>query len=114
MFRVDLAPGQRVQLPDELGSVSFDGIQRWNKIQISRTPGKLVALAGVVLALIGLLGSLFIRPRRIWVRAQQRDGRTFVEVAGLDRSGGGDLAEELREIVRALETGQTNSGEQRA
>ena len=41
---------------------------------------------GVVLALIGLLGSLFIRPRRIWVRARREGGRTIVEVAGLDRS----------------------------
>ena len=61
MFRVDLQPGQTVKLPDGIGTVSFDGVERWNKIQISRTPGKLVALAGVVLALIGLLGSLFIR-----------------------------------------------------
>ena len=87
MFRVDLEPGQKVDLPDGLGSVSFDGVERWNKIQISRTPGKLVALAGVVLALIGLLGSLFIRPRRIWVRARRTEDGTLVEVAGLDRSG---------------------------
>jgi cytochrome c biogenesis protein len=105
MFRVDLAPGQRVELPDGLGTVSFDGVERWNKIQISRTPGKLVALTGVVLALIGLLGSLYVRPRRIWVRAGPRDGRTWVEVAGLDRSGGGDLPAELHEIVGALGTG---------
>ncbi len=105
MFRVDLAPGQKVELPDGMGTVSFDGVQRWNKIQISRTPGKLVALAGVVLALIGLLGSLFIRPRRIWVRAHQGDRRTHVEVAGLDRSGGGDLSAELHEIVGALGAG---------
>jgi cytochrome c biogenesis protein len=113
MFRVDLAPGQKAELPDGLGSVSFDGVQRWNKIQISRTPGKLVALAGVVLALIGLLGSLFIRPRRVWVRARERDGRTLVEVAGLDRSGGGDLAEELREIVRALDGGSTDDSREK-
>jgi cytochrome c biogenesis protein len=105
MFRVDLAPGQKAKLPDGLGTVSFDGIQKWNKIQISRTPGKLVALAGVVLALIGLLGSLYVRPRRVWVRARRRDGETHVEVAGLDRSGGGDLAAELHEIVGALGAG---------
>jgi cytochrome c biogenesis protein len=105
MFRVDLAPGQRTKLPQGLGTVSFDGVQQWNKIQISRTPGKLVALAGVVLALIGLLGSLYIRPRRVWVRARPHEGKTEVEVAGLDRSGGGDLAAELHEIVGALGAG---------
>ena len=36
-----------------------------------------VTLAGVVLALVGLLVSLFIRPRRVWVRARvASDGRT--------------------------------------
>ena len=45
-FRLDLQPGQTAQLPDGLGTVSFDGVERWNKIQISHTPGKLVALGG--------------------------------------------------------------------
>jgi cytochrome c biogenesis protein len=102
MFRVDLMPGQKTKLPEGLGSVSFDGVQRWNKIQISQTPGKRIALAGVVLALIGLLGSLFIRPRRVWVRARREGGVTLVEVAALDRSGGGDVAPVLADIVAAL------------
>jgi len=103
MFRVDLEPGEQVDLPHGLGSVSFDGVERWNKIQISRTPGKLVALAGVVLALLGLLGSLFIRPRRFWVRVRRTADGTLVEVAGLDRSGGGDTASELDDIMAALD-----------
>ncbi len=105
-FRVDLELGDSVDLPDGLGSVSFDGIERWNKIQISRTPGKLVALSGVLLALVGLLGSLFIRPRRIWVRARRvtdEDGDgTLVEVAGLDRSGNGDLPRETALVAAAM------------
>lgn len=60
--RVDLRLGQTQKLPDGLGSVTFDGMAAWNKLQISQTPGKLIALGGVVAALIGLLGSLFIRP----------------------------------------------------
>ena len=75
MFRVDLQPGQSLDLPDGAGSVTFEGVERWNKLQISRTPGMHVTLAGVVLALVGLLLSLFIRPRRVWVRAR-RDGMT--------------------------------------
>jgi cytochrome c biogenesis protein len=106
-FRLDLRPGESVTLPDGLGTVSFDGLQRWNKIQISRSPGKLVALTGVVLALLGLLGSLFVRPRRLWVRARrQDDGTTLVEVARLDRSSAGDPedgAAELAGVVAALQ-----------
>ena len=101
-YRVDLRPGQTTRLPQHLGTVSFDGIKRWNKIQISQTPGKHIALAGVVLALIGLLGSLFIRPRRVWVRARREGGVTLVEAAALDRSGGGDVAVVLTGIVAAL------------
>jgi cytochrome c biogenesis protein len=106
-FRMDLRPGESVDLPDGLGSVTFEGVERWNKIQISRTPGKLVALAGVVLALLGLLASLFVRPRRLWVRARrQDDGTTLVELARLDRSSGGDPedgAAELADVVAQLQ-----------
>jgi cytochrome c biogenesis protein len=102
MFRVDLQPGKSVDLPNGLGSVSFDGVERWNKIQISQTPGKEIALAGVVLALLGLLGSLFIRPRRVWVRAREDGDGTLVEVAALDRSGGGDVSVVIADIVAAL------------
>ena len=102
-YRLDLRPGQQVKLPDGLGTVSFDGVERWNRIQISQTPGKLVALTGVVLALVGLLGSLFIRPRRVWVRVRRDGGGTLVEVAALDRSGGGDTAAVVDEVVTALQ-----------
>ena len=75
----------------------------WVRIQMSQTPGKGIALGGVVMALIGLLGSLFIRPRRVWVRARREGGVTMVEVAALDRSGGGDVTDVLKEIVTALD-----------
>ena len=101
-YRVDLRLGETETLPDGLGTVSFEGVEPWVRIQISQSPGKLVALAGVVLALIGLLGSLFIRPRRIWVRARREEGVTMVEVAALDRSGGGDVGEVLASVVSEL------------
>ena len=76
----------------------------WQRIQISQTPGKRIALAGVVLALVGLMGSLFIRSRRVWVRAVAvpTDGGTLVEVAGLERSGGGDVRSVLDDLVKDL------------
>ena len=105
-YRIDLSIGETAELPDGLGSVTFEDMYSWQRIQISQTPGKQIALAGVVLALIGLMGSLFIRSRRVWVRATVTDveGRaeTMVEVAGLERSGGGDLRSVLDDLVEDL------------
>jgi len=112
MFRVDLCPADRqgcnkstVRLPDGNGTVTFESVQPWVRVQVSRTPGTWLALTGVILALLGLLGSLFIRPRRVWVRARRReDGVTLVELAALDRSSGGDVSTALDEIVAGLKT----------
>jgi cytochrome c biogenesis protein len=106
VFRVNLAPHETVQLPDGAGSVTFHGVRHWTRLQISRTPDIRVTLLGVVLALVGLLGSLFIRSRRLWVRARRTDGTTLVEVAALDRSGGGDLAPVLSSVVESLQNVQ--------
>ena len=104
-LRLDLAMGRSATLPGGLGTVTFDGVSRYVKLQVSHTPGQLIALSGVVLALVGLLASLFIRPRRMWVRTRREGGRTLVEVAGLDRSAGGDLSGEIEGLVAALQAG---------
>ena len=106
-LRIDLAMGRSTTLPGGLGTVTFDGLSRYVKLQVSHTPGQVTALTGMVLALIGLLCSLFIRPRRIWVRTRQEGGRTLVEVAGLDRSAGGDLSGEIDGLVAALQPATT-------
>lgn len=109
-LRLDIALGQTKQLPDGAGSITFDGVERWVKLQVSDTPGKRIALGGVLLAITGLLASLFIRPRRAWVRVRPAGpssvaGRaTVVEVAGLDRGAGGDLGEEIDALEALIDT----------
>lgn len=103
----NLRLGETAELPDGLGSISFDDVQQWNRVQISKSPGKEWALLGVSLALVGLLGSLFIRPRRVWVRARRVDGRTLVEIAALDRSGGGDTAAVVTGLAETLRGART-------
>ena len=77
------------------------------KLQVSHTPRARGRPRGVLLAILGLMGSLFVRPRRAWVRATRRaDGRTVVELAGLDRSAGGDLAGEVDELERLVRVSQ--------
>ena len=111
-FRMLLQPGDTRQLPDGAGSITFRGLDRWVKLQVSQTPGKVVPLVGVLVAILGLLGTLFVRPRRSWLRARRQAGRTVVEAAGLDRTAGGDLAGELDALVDRLRRDVTEEGAQ--
>ena len=89
--------------------MTFERLEPWTRIQISQTPGKEIALLGVVMALVGLLGSLYIRPRRVWVRVRREAGAgqgTLIEVAALDRSSGGDVTAVLDELVAELKGSQ--------
>jgi cytochrome c biogenesis protein len=112
-LRLSLAPGDTVQLPHGLGSVTFDKVVSWQRIQISHTPGKDIALLGVVLALLGLMGSLFILSRRVWLRVTEGDDGTLVEIAALDRSGGADTDAVLSSLVADLQTGPPDREERK-
>lgn len=81
------------------GSITFNGIVPWVNLQVVRDPGKLYALLGGILAILGLLGSLFTRRRRIWVRLRS-DG--LIEVAGLAKNGAPGLENEMDTLVVEL------------
>ncbi len=51
----------------------------------------------------GLMGSLFIRSRRLWVRVTPTDHGSLVEVAGLDRTGGADTDDVVSKLVARLQ-----------
>ncbi len=85
--RAGLEVGSSYDLPDGKGSISFDGLRRWTKLQISTTSGGWFVLAGVLVAIAGLSLSLTVRPRRLYLRASAGQP-TLVEVAGLDRVDG--------------------------
>ena len=96
-----LAPHATMRLPTG-ESITFDGVRRWASLQVARDPGTGPALGAAALALAGLMLSLFVRRRRVWVRAGTGpDGRTLVEVAGLARTEpeATGLADEVREIA---------------
>ncbi|NEE00323.1 cytochrome c biogenesis protein ResB [Phytoactinopolyspora halotolerans] len=102
-FRAALAAGDTVELPDGSGFITFDGYVSWVNLQISRNSGKEIALAGALLAVAGLAASLYVRRRRLWVRAGTDDeGRTVVEVAGLHRSEGGNLDDEVGAVAEGV------------
>ncbi|MGA5818738.1 cytochrome c biogenesis protein ResB [Kitasatospora sp. NPDC094028] len=99
-----LKPGQVWELPGGYGTLTFNGYKRFASFDVSHRPGNSIALAGGVLAILGLIGSLFLQRRRIWVRAVALPGGgTQVELAGLARSESAKIAEELAELAVDLQ-----------
>ncbi|RIJ51998.1 cytochrome c biogenesis protein ResB [Clavibacter lycopersici] len=83
---IELAPGQTADLPDGLGSVSLDSVPRFVSFDVHHDPTQRWVLLFAILVLGGLLTSLFVPRRRVWVKAvPQADGSTTLEYAGLAR-----------------------------
>ncbi|MDO5499448.1 MAG: cytochrome c biogenesis protein ResB, partial [Propionibacteriaceae bacterium] len=111
LLRFRLKTGERFDLPDGRGTITFDGYQRWVRLQVSYTPGLPLALGAVLVGVAGLCLSLFIRPRRLWVRTR---GDGTAEVAGLDRAeartGLGEAVGQLGEAVLREDPGPVSRG----
>ncbi|UVJ38805.1 cytochrome c biogenesis protein ResB [Arthrobacter sp. CJ23] len=99
---ITLAPGMTYTLPDGKGSISFDGVKKYVGVDIHHNPGQLYALVFGLLAVAGLVLSLYLNRRRVWVRTgTHHDGRTMVEYGLLARGEDHRLAGEaaaLREL----------------
>ena len=92
-----LAPGKSYSFKG--GSITFEKVEPWINLQIVRDPGKSYSLIGGILALLGLLASLFGRRRRIWIKV---DASGRVEVAGLAKTNAAALEEEMVRFVSAI------------
>lgn len=99
VLRMRLVPGTGMELPEDLGTIHFDGWTRWVKLQVSATPGNALTLVSMMVATAGLCISLFVRPRRMFVRL---DGGA-VAVGGLDRTdAAGGLTDEVDQLTEAV------------
>jgi cytochrome c biogenesis protein len=92
--------GETVDLPDGLGTFTFDALPRFVALDLRHDPALTFVLVFAVLAFVGLATSLFAPRRRIWVRATPGDGRTVVSAAGLARGDDVGLQPELDRIMR--------------
>ena len=104
-----LKPGDRWELPEGVGSLTFDGFVPWVNLQVVSDPGKRYSFFGSVMILLGLFVSLFGRRHRIWVRVTANagdsgdTGYTMVHIAGLTRSPG--LDNEIKLLAENIEKG---------
>jgi cytochrome c biogenesis protein len=89
-------PGETYEY--EGGSITLETVVPWVNLQVVRDPGKNFALVGGILAILGLLTSLYGRRRRIWIRID--DER--IEVAGLAKNSAPGLENEIDKFITAV------------
>ena len=104
-LRILLRPGDTFDLPDGRGSITFDGVERFAGLSIRTDPGKTLTLVAALLSLAGLVASLVIRRRRVFVRVRpgSEPRRTVVSVGGLAKDDDDGMPDELEALLTALE-----------
>lgn len=123
---IRLAPGQTYQLPGGLGSISFDKVDRFAGLSARVDPGKELTLLAALATILGLVASLLVRRRRVFVRVLPARGvtsggglttaqgadptsadppRTVVAIGGLAKNADPGLGSLVTEIRDALSKG---------
>ena len=101
--RVNLRLGQSTQLPDGT-VVRFDAVTDFVSLQVSYDPAQIWVLVFASTMMGGLLVSLTIKRRRIWVKIRHADDThdTTVEIGGLARTDNAGWGDEFDRLVSRL------------
>ncbi|HVE98840.1 MAG TPA: cytochrome c biogenesis protein ResB [Mycobacteriales bacterium] len=97
-----LLPGETSRPLAGGATMTFVGFREWVNLQVARDPGQRVVLLAAVLALAGVVTSLRVRRRRVWVRATAAPGGTVVEIGGRSRRDADAFAVEFGRLAADL------------
>ena len=98
-----IAPGQTVELPGGLGTLTWNDTSRYAAFDIRADPSLPFLLSFAILALGGLALSLFGARRRVWVIATPGDGEAPVTlVTGAVLAPPHDSVKTASELARAM------------
>ena len=92
----NLRPGDSLDLPDGT-AITFTGFKEFAALQMHRDPAQLAVLISALAMLAGLLATLLVRRRRVFVRP----GVRVLEMGGLAQGGSADPAE-FEHVVRRI------------
>lgn len=96
-----LKVGDVVDLPDGMGTIEFERVVDYVGLDIHHDPAQGFVLVFALLAVGGLLTSLFIPRRRMWITATTTDGATRLEYAGLARGEDPTLEAAVADLAKA-------------
>jgi cytochrome c biogenesis protein len=97
---VQLRIGESKTLPDGLGTVKLDGIVRYAAFDIHHDPSQTWVALFVALAVIGLITSLLVPRRRMWIKVREDGDDVVVEYAGLARGDDPNLVRAVAELEK--------------
>jgi len=92
----NLRPGESLDLPDGT-SITFTGFKEFAALQVNRDPGQLAVLISSLAMLAGLLATLLVGRRRVFVRPRD----SVLEIGGLAQGGSSDPAE-FDQVVKRI------------
>ncbi|GAA1732490.1 cytochrome c biogenesis protein ResB [Microbacterium paludicola] len=111
---IKLAPGETADLPNGLGTVTFEdetpegadrdqvgmteSVKRFASLQTHRDDSSIFVLVFAVLAVLGLLTALFVPRRRVWVKATPDETGIRLEYAALARGDDPTLATAIEQL----------------
>lgn len=93
-----LLPGQTLELPGGLGTIAFEGVQRYGVIEVHEDITSTPVLWIFVVLFLSLIVSLLVPRRRMWVKATDAG----LEVAGLARGEDPTLERAVDDLARRL------------
>lgn len=96
-----LAPGQRATLPGG-AQIEFVELRQYSVLTLARDPGVPIVAAAGALLLAGLLPSLYVRRRRVWVRAEPTPDGTRLRLAGHALQGKQAFTGEFDDLVARI------------
>lgn len=108
---IELQPGETADLPNGLGTVTFEdespadattyenSVKRFVSLQIHHDDSAVWVLVFALLALAGLMVALFVPRRRMWVKATAHGDAVRLEYAGLARGEDPTLATAVDDLV---------------
>ncbi|WP_084074243.1 cytochrome c biogenesis protein ResB [Demequina sp. NBRC 110052] len=116
VWSVALTPGETVDLPDGLGSFTWEQTPRFAAFDLRTDPSLPYLLVAAILALVGLSFSLFAPRRRLWLVAPLADDAhaarsTVVRAAMLAPEHDAGAADEMRRVLDVA-TGRVRSIEE--
>ncbi|MCW2687487.1 MAG: cytochrome biosis protein ResB [Mycobacterium sp.] len=110
--RVNLRAGDQIRLDDGI-VVRFDGAQPFVNVQVSHDPAQVWVLVFAMTMMAGLLVSLVVRRRRVWVRIAPAAaaGTVSLELGGLARTDNSGWGDEFERLTERLLTSQKESAD---